>query len=130
MINNTTFTHIFRTYKPITTYSQRCQYEIDFQSESPEYIELRKNVYAVAVEFLELGKSWRRTERGSDSFFVRSIYIIRIYWQLSLANLYVIKYIFEIKEKFVFLEVLFCTILTYIASILLLFQYFPVFQQQ
>ena len=103
MINDTAFTHIFRTYKPITTNSQRCQYAIDFQSEYPEYIELRKNVDAVTVEFLELEESWRRTERGSDSFFVRSIYIIRIYWQLLRANLYVIKYIFEIKEKFVFL---------------------------
>ena len=74
MINNAKFTDIFRTYKPITTYDQRCQYKRDFQSEYPEYIELKKNVDAVTMKFIELDRSWRRTEKESKDYFVRSVY--------------------------------------------------------
>ena len=114
MINIATFTHIFRTYKPITTYDQRCQYERDFPSKYLEYVELKKNVDEVAMKFIELGRSWRRTEKGSDNYFVSSVYIIRTYWQFLRVNLYVIK-------KFVYLKVLFYTILAYFVPIFLFF---------
>ena len=78
MINNASFTHIFRTYKPITTYDQRCQYKRDFQSEYPEYIELKKNVDTVTRKFIELDRSWRRTEKGSEDYFVRKCFQISL----------------------------------------------------
>jgi len=56
------------TYKPITSYEQRCQYKRDFQSEYPEYIELKKNVDAVTSKFIELDASWRRTEKGTKEY--------------------------------------------------------------
>ena len=84
MINNATFSYIFRTYKPITTYNQRCQHERDFQSENPDYVELTKNADAVALKF-----------------FVRIVvYIISTYWQFLHANLYIVTYLFETKETF------------------------------
>lgn len=55
-------------YKPITSYEQRCQYKRDFQTEYPEYIELKKNVDTVTTKFIELDRSWRRTETGSEEY--------------------------------------------------------------
>ncbi|XP_065672737.1 RNA polymerase II elongation factor ELL isoform X2 [Hydra vulgaris] len=56
-------------YKPIITYEQRCQYKRDFQAEYPEYIELKKNCDSITTKFIELDRSWRRQEKGSDEYY-------------------------------------------------------------
>lgn len=68
----------YSTYKPITSYEQRCQYKRDFQSEYPEYIELKKNVDAVTSKFIELDASWRRTEKGTKEYEVKSVFNLYI----------------------------------------------------
>lgn len=57
------------TYKPIKSYEQRCAYKRDFQAEYPEYIELKKSVDSVTTKFIELDRSWRRTEKGSKEYY-------------------------------------------------------------
>lgn len=44
MSNNATFTYIFRTYKPITTYDQRCQYKRDFECKTRNKLNSRKTL--------------------------------------------------------------------------------------
>ncbi|XP_057300285.1 RNA polymerase II elongation factor ELL-like [Hydractinia symbiolongicarpus] len=69
------------TYKPITSYEQRCRYKRDFQSEYSEYIELKKNVDAVATKFMELDRSWRRLKKGSPEYQKIQDEIIEAYQQ-------------------------------------------------
>ena len=38
--------------------------------EYPEFAEFKKNVDEVTIKFIELERSWRRTEKGSGGYFV------------------------------------------------------------
>jgi len=58
----------YLSYKPITTREQRFQYKRDFQLEYPEYLTVKKNLDAITTKFMELDRSWRRTDKGSPDY--------------------------------------------------------------
>lgn len=45
---------LFRKYKPITSYEQRCLYKKDFQEEYEEYIALKEKTAPISVKFTDL----------------------------------------------------------------------------
>lgn len=45
---------LFRKYKPITSYEQRCSYKKDFQEEYEEYIALKEKTAPISIKFTDL----------------------------------------------------------------------------
>lgn len=72
------FLFLFRKYKPITSYEQRCLYKKDFQEEYEEYIALKEKTEPISIKFTDLQskrlqlpeKSTERQVRLSTSAFV------------------------------------------------------------
>ena len=57
---------LYRKYKPIESYEQRCRYKQDFQTQYREYIELKKIVDSVSRKFLELDQVRRKYPEDSE----------------------------------------------------------------
>jgi RNA polymerase II elongation factor ELL len=69
------------TYKPITTREQRLQYKRDFQLEYPEYLELKRQLDAVTRKFMELDKSLKQCEEGSERYLEIQEEIMNAYYK-------------------------------------------------